>query len=170
MNIQIKLTFKDYLRLMLALTYKKIFIWFMTIIGSIVLLVGLLSLIGAIVGNETSSFIDSLVSILIGLVFTAFIPFLVYLNAKRSYSSNAMIKENIIYEFNQDSMKLKGESFSSEVSWDSIFKVEEIKEWILIYQSKVLVTIIPKNAMNPDQIAELKGIFTSRPGIKIKFK
>ncbi len=81
-----------------------------------------------------------------------------------------MIQEIVSYEFSNETIRINGESFSSEISWNSILKVEQVRKWILIYQSKMVANIIPKSDLNSNQILELNQIISTHSNIKCKLK
>jgi hypothetical protein len=65
-------------------------------------------------------------------------------------------------------MKITGETFSSEMDWSKIYKVLELKNWILIYQSKLIANAIPKESFD-DNLESFKEIVRNK-NIKVKFK
>jgi hypothetical protein len=56
-------------------------------------------------------------------------------------------------------MKLTGETFNTEMKWDKTYKIEELKNWFLIYQSKKTANIIPKINLTVEQIQSFEKHF-----------
>jgi len=52
----------------------------------------------------------------------------------------------MIYEFTDEKVSINGESFNSEFDWKSVFKISELNDWILIYQSNQIANLLPKKA------------------------
>lgn len=168
MNIQVKLNFREYLKLNLILTYKRIITWLFTIIGLIVVLAGLFAMIGIIITQDFVHLKDAILCTVIGLFMAMMIPLIVYRNAKNSYHTSKAIKETINYTFEKDKIVVQGESFNAEMQWDSVWKVHELKDWIVIYYNKLTANIVPKKALNDDQLAALKNVINEQSNIKKK--
>lgn len=127
---------------MYVLTYRKPLMIFITIIG-ITMLVGSL---GYLFGFKDLFSDPPYVPGILGFVFVIVFPFSIYMGAKRSFSSNKMLIENINYEFTDKKILLTGESFISEMDWKNIYKILELKDWILIYQNRQVFNVIPKES------------------------
>jgi hypothetical protein len=50
-----------------------------------------------------------------------------------------------------------GETFKSEMSWTKLYRVQELRNWILIYQSKTAANIIPKESFG-EILSEFKRL------------
>ncbi len=86
------------------------------------------------------------------------LPLITFIGAKMNYRSNARIKENIEYIFDNDDLEIKGESFSSRLTWEKIHKVTKTKNWILIWQSRQVANVIPLRDIWEGDITMLKDI------------
>lgn len=69
--------------------------------------------------------------------------------------------EKISYEITEKYIRIKGESFNSAMDWTKIFKILELKNWILIYQNEQAATIIPKVAFG-EKISEFRNMVKSK--------
>jgi len=85
-------------------------------------------------------------------------PILIYFNVKRDFYSNKSLREEISYEFGEKGFRQTGETFSAEVNWNSVFKIVELRNWILIYQSKMLMCPIHKESFDTDQLKDFKAL------------
>lgn len=163
MTIEAKIYFKQYLKLMFVITYKKPMMIILTILG-------LIMFFGAIVYlvffpyllNEPPIF-----PLVFGLI-TVIIPLSIYRYCKRSYSSNSRLQEKITYEFTEDKIFITGESFKTEMTWEKIFKVQELKDCILLYQSRATFNLIPKEPFG-DRLNEFKDLVL-KSNLKNNFK
>ena len=165
MTIKTKITFREYLNLMYSLTYRKGVTIFLTVVGLVMLLFAALDFFG-VLNTGTSP----LSRIMFGVFLFVFIPLMVYISAKRNYFSDKRIQENIEYEFTTQMMRVKGESFNSEINWSKTFKIEELKKCFLIYQSKQVAHLIPKSNLTREQINYLRLLFRGLESIKVKLR
>lgn len=97
----------------------------------------------------------------IGLAFVVVKPVGIYFMAKKNYDSNKMLSEEMEYEFNENSMSVQGETFSSTVNWENCHKVTETKSWFILYQSRSTANFIPKDSFE-DNIEQFKGLLRSK--------
>jgi hypothetical protein len=88
----------------------------------------------------------------IGLVFSFVIPGSVYMQAKRNFNSNIRLKEPITYRFTNDMIYIYGESFKTEMTWDKLYVIKELNNWILIYSNKINAHVIPKDSFSESQL------------------
>jgi len=104
--------------------------------------------------------------------FPAIILFIIvrsYFRLKNAFYSNKKIQEEIIYTFTDEKVQTKGETFEGDFTWNTVFKVKELKDWFLIYQSKQTMNMLQKAKMDKEQISELRKIITEN-GVKAKLR
>lgn len=90
-----------------------------------------------------------------------------YFSVRFAFSSNKNIQESITYTFTDEKIRIHGETFEEEISWNSIYKVKENKDWFLIYQSAQVMNMVPKKFFTKEQISALRRIIKSN---KVKAK
>lgn len=163
MELTITYDYKSYSKLLTQVWYREKRAFFVVGLGILMLLTGCFFLVMAPFG-----LLFILVFFIGGLLLIALPYISSKIAAKRSFTSNKMFQEEVIYEFINDTIKTKGKSFKSELAWSSIYKVKELKEWFLIYQSKQLFYMIPKDVLK-DKQAEFKEIVKSQKGLKYTF-
>ena len=105
----------------------------------------------------TTFFVDPPYFLLIVSLIILSYPLWLFYSAKKYFKSNLKLKENIVYEFNLDTIKMTGDSFHSEMSWSTVYKVVETKKWILIYQSKSAANLIQISDFE-DKLNEFKTL------------
>ena len=137
MRITTKLDFKTYYRFSLNLLYRRFIMIFITILAVMWLIGSLIYFLG-----YTTFFVDPPFFLLIVSLIILAYPIWMFYSAKKYFKSNLKLKESIVYEFNPDTIKMTGESFHSEMSWSTVYKVVETKKWMLIYQSKSAANLI----------------------------
>ena len=131
--------FSKYLKLMYWLTYKKPWTIIITIIGLTMLIISILYFLGYPLTFDKLPYAQ----LIIGLI-VIFIPISIYRSAKKSFSSNGRLQEKMIYELTVDKIIITGETFKTEMDWTKLHKIQELKDWILIYNNKFNANIIPK--------------------------
>ncbi len=94
-------------------------------------------------------------------------PLAIFMTIRKNYLSSNHIKEKVKIEFTNTAIKMTGDSFYTELAWAKLYKVQEIKNWFLIYQNTFSAIIIPKRALNSNQSKELKHLLQSVPGLNL---
>lgn len=163
MKFTVTYDYKSYSQLLVHVFYSQKRAYFVVTFGVLMLLAGCFFLIMA-----PWDMLFKSVFIVAGLFLISLPLIASKIAAKRSFSSNKMFQEAVVYEFMGNTIKTTGESFTSELSWSSIHKVKELKDWFLIYQSKQLFYMIPKEALG-DKQSELKDIIKRQKGLKYTF-
>jgi hypothetical protein len=157
-----KLSIDDYIKVNYHLMYRKFSMKFMTGFGLLLLLIVAFSF------NNFKEFPWFL------LIFAFFIsigqPVIVYFTVKKNYKSNGRISETIIYEFDNESIQMTGESFNSKLTWNKIYSVTENKDWILIWQNRQIANVVPKRNFKNGELQIFKDILNSQVGLKNKLK
>jgi YcxB-like protein len=80
------------------------------------------------------------------------------------------LHEEIEYELSNETLKLTGETFNAEMRWDKAHKIQEVKDWFLIYQSTKTAILIPKINFSEEQIQQLRNIFKTHKTVKVRLK
>jgi hypothetical protein len=96
--------------------------------------------------------------LIMGILFIFLYPVNIYFSAKKNFRANSRLQEKITYTFDESNIRLQGDSFNSQLSWDKIYKVTENKIWILIWQNKQVANIIPKRDFNSSELELFKKI------------
>ena len=151
MQIKTRLTEADFIKANFALLWKRPFL---KVVFGIILAIMIYSIFIQVKYGVPVSF-DMVSWPLIALVF---FPLSTFIAAKLSYKSNARIKETIEYFFEDDFLEIRGESFSSKLTWPKIYKVSKTRDWLLIWQSRQIANVIPLRDVWEGDILKLKEI------------
>lgn len=157
------MTEKDFINVNLVLLYSRLYIKIITILMSFVLIV---YAIAAIFDNNT---VISVSQFFIPLAFIVMLPMLTYFTSKKNFARNSKLGEAVTYEFTEDHLLMKGESFNSQVDWKSIYKVTHTKNWVLIWQTNQITNPIPRRFFENGELGALKSILERR-GVKNNLK
>jgi YcxB-like protein len=150
MAVTTKLTVKDYINATLIIMFRR---------TQVIIFASIISIIS--LGNILLSAFKSqmIITTLLPPVVTIFIfGFVFRYSLSRAYKNNPRIQETIQYTFTEDKLVMKGESFNADLTWHTIPKVTQTKNWVLIWQSKSIANAIPKKDIAAEDIHDLKKI------------
>uniref|UniRef100_UPI0028EAF470 YcxB family protein n=1 Tax=Chryseobacterium indoltheticum TaxID=254 RepID=UPI0028EAF470 len=145
MTVKTHITFKEFLNFNIKSSLPRIIIF-----SFIILIFLVLNLYNT--ENDTQNILQS-ASIWFAAVFV-FIIIRSYFRLKNAFFSNKKIQEEIIYTFTEEKVQTKGETFEGDFAWNTVYKIKETKDWLLIYQSKTTMNMIPKKYFSDSQSSE----------------
>gem|GEM_PF-690254 len=149
---------------MFVLTYRKPIMVFVTFAGLTMLFSSIFYFIGFKIPMDNPPYYQ----LATGFGTVILVPFSIYRSAKKNFTTYGRLQEKIFYEFTQDQIKISGETFNSEFSWDKTYKILELNNWILIYQNRIAANIIPKESFG-ENLDEFKRYVKNKPRIKNNF-
>jgi len=164
-QIKSKIERKDYINLMYRLTYRRPVIILMTIIGIVMLIFSITHFLGLYHSEKPPFF-----PLVFGTFVVAMLPFSVYRSAIKNYKSHQRLSELITYEFDDEQIRIKGNSFSSELTWAQTYKLLELNHWILIYQNRQVANVISKETFSSEQLIEFRKLIKGLTSLKSKLK
>lgn len=157
----LKLSQQQYISVLYLLNYRRFTAYTSHMVGLMFMLssVALLATTGE---TMLSTFI-------IGLLVFLLNPVLVYLNGIKSFKMpNNRVTETLTFTFSQEQFSIKGETFTTDMTWNKLYKVVETKNWLLIYQNKGMANVLPKSAISAE-LPEIRRII-GRANVKYKYK
>ncbi len=158
MTVKTHITFKEFLNFNIKSSLPRIIIF-----SFIILIFLALNLYNT--ENDTQNILQS-ASIWFAAVFV-FIIIRSYFRLKNAFFSNKKIQEEIIYTFTDEKVQTKGETFEGDFAWNTVYKIKETKDWLLIYQSKTTMNMVPKKYFSDSQISELRNMI-KKSNVKAK--
>jgi len=162
MTIVTKISFKEYVILLYRLTYKKpvmkllLFVALAMLVWIIGYYTNLLPVPKPVFYQYTTFFLITIVQ-----------PTVIYNTIRKNYMSSSHLKEQLKIEFTTTEIKIHGDSFYTVLDWAKIYKVQELNDWILIYQNSLSAIIIPKRSLT-GKLREFKHLLHSIPGLKLE--
>ncbi len=150
MTVTSKLSEKDYINASFVLLYSRTTMKLFTGFVLFFLLVSLLTLFFPVKGASTS--------VIMPLLMLIVFPLMTYLGARRNYRANKRAGETVEYHFDESRLIVRGESFSTEASWDKVYRVTKTKNWIFIWQNRQIANPIPRKVWQEKDFAALKEI------------
>jgi hypothetical protein len=159
MIIKTQITFKEYLKLLYGLAYRKpIMILLLFVDFAMIVWIGCYYL--NLLALPKPTIYQFITLILISIVQ----PLVMFNTIWRNYKSSNHLREMIEIELINNEIKIQGESFFTALKWNKIFKIVEHRNWFLIYQNTLSAIVIPKKDFHGAELEEfleiLKGITT----------
>jgi hypothetical protein len=148
------ISLKEYRAMIFENAFKKRFL----ITGGAIIL---LMVIGLINKNEKDWETMKLYAFGLMIVFMI-VPFLIFIQAKKLYSSNKVLHEKIFYTIDNEKIIIKGESFNSECNWNHFLKVKETKGFFMIFEGATTAMLINKEALDQEQTINLRALLLSK--------
>ena len=164
MKIKTKILFEDYLRLSYQMTYRNPWVIFLSCIGLIMFIGSIMYFVGFKTFSDEAPYFHFIFGIFIVIV----LPISIYYGTRKNFRSNKCLHENITYEITDDKLKVVGESFNSELSWDKMYKITEYWKWILIFQNRNAAFLIPKRGFGKELLV-FKELIINKTHIKTNF-
>lgn len=164
-KIDCKLDFKRYVRLYYCMSYQNVITILLTFVGLVMLILSILSFLGITHYNQPPTFL-----LMFGLILCYVIPAGIYGTARKRFKSNSRINELITYVFTSELIYINGESFKTEMTWDKLYKIKELNNWILIYITKDSATPITKDSFDELQLKRFKEIVRDLKAVKVQLK
>lgn len=97
-------------------------------------------------------------TLIFGLIAISILPLTVYTRTNKIYQATPKLKEKINYQFLDEKLVIKGESFESSHSWVSVFKVETGSGVLTIYETQYAAFFIPLRDIWQGDLLKLKEI------------
>ncbi len=139
MKVKIKVTFRQYLRLLFILTYQR------PIMKVLLGVAGLLILWIVFYYLDFFHLPEPIIYQYLTLALIVIAqPIVIYTTIHSIYYSSYHLRETVEMEIMEKEIKIVGESFYLVVKWHRNFKIVETSKWFLIYQNKLSAIIIPK--------------------------
>ncbi len=165
MKIITRISLNEYLKILFGLAYRKPIMLFLLGFSLFVILWIILYFLN-IFNLPRPLFYQYLA---IGLILLVQ-PLVILLTIRRNYFSSNHLRESLEMEVSKEDFKIKGESFYLELIWDKVFKIVEHSQCFLIYQNNLSAVIILKKDLNPDEMIEIRNIFSQFSGIPVDIK
>lgn len=108
--------------------------------------------------------------LLAGIVVIAYLPWNLFLNAKRQTLTNEDFKKPLHYSFTGDGVYVsQGESLEMQ-KWEQMYKAVSTGKSVILYTSKASAAIFPRKDLGNDATTLLEILCTHMDSKKIKFK
>src|SRR4051794_38440789 len=124
MTIKTKISFREYRNLLFGLTYKKPMMKVIVCVG-FAMLVWISGYYLHYLPVPRPEIYQYITLTLIAVVQ----PTVIYWTIKKNYDSSNHLREPLEIELTAGEIKMKGQSFYTEIAWKKIFKIDEQTNW-----------------------------------------
>ncbi len=160
MHVTVTVSFKEYLKLLYAITYRKP-IMIIILCVDFIMWLWIVSFYTHLLPLPEPVYYQYATIVLITIVQ----PLVIYYTIRRNYYSSNHLREKLKIEFTEKEIKIQGESFYMELMWTKTYKTIELKHWYLIYQNNLSAVIIPKKSFKSRQEKLFKELLLSIKGL-----
>lgn len=151
-SINVRITTKEYLQVMLLGLYKKPLFIIATLYGLFEVTTFLLDYMQVI-----DYYTNRHLIVLISGVVLLLVPFILALMALLQFKSNPSFSHDLTYTFSNSGFVVKGLTFKSEFLWEHIIKQKEIGDFLIFTHIKSFGHLIDKRTLTADQLAFIKA-------------
>ena len=165
-SITSHIRYPEFFKMQFNYRYSKIWIWIITALG-IVYLIAYVVILKFYHYDLWTSEIGA--GGFMFLYFSILFPLLSLYIIRKSFKGNLRIQEPMIYKFSEQGISCTGESFSSDYSWDKLYKIQVYKGWLLVYHNSLGYSIIKLRPEDDLYIQSLKQ-FLKQKNYKMKIR
>ncbi|WP_066829645.1 YcxB family protein [Rufibacter ruber] len=103
------------------------------------------------------------VQLFVGLAMVG-LPALLRYNIKRNFRKNNTLQAPITYTFTDTGMSAVGETFTTNIAWEKIYKLTENNKLIVIWQNNQIANILPKRFFSQGELEVFRELATAKKG------
>lgn len=160
-RFDVKMDVKTMYNFLLYYNYTK----FQTILGTIV---GFLAVMLALGQEQMDS--RAVLYLAIGILLIAYTPLSLYLRAQKQVKLAPVYKKPIMYKLTEEGITTEQDGKESMIKWENVEKVTSTNKSILVFVSKIHVSILPKTAIGEKYESVVWLVSTHVPPEKVKIK
>lgn len=112
----------------------------------------------------------SFIYLLAGIVIIAYLPWNLFLNAKRQVLTNEAFKKPLHYSFTEEGIYVSQDGRMEMQRWENMYKAVSTGKSVIVYTSKVNASIFPRKDLGGDSVALLEILCRYMDPKKVKFK
>ena len=154
-NLTGKIEYNDYRNLILGLSFKKPI--YLVVLGIMILFALTFLDNRERMMNQINS--NYFIFIVIGVFILS--PILTTIRIKKLYRINKIFQEQLNYRLNNDSIHIKGNTVDSTQKWTHFYKIKETKNFLMLYHSKLVATLLEKKMFTENELNEFKRFINS---------
>jgi hypothetical protein len=94
------------------------------------------------------------------------LPVLTFFTIGQAYAKNKHFNEKIEFNIEDNNLELIGQTFRSSFTWDQITKVKESNKFFVLYQGRLLLTLINKENNSKETADKLRQFFKDKKKTK----
>jgi hypothetical protein len=103
--------------------------------------------------------------LIMGLVMLS-MPVVMYFTIGQAFDKNKLFNEQLEFTMGDSTLDIAGQSFRSTYTWDQVTKVQETEKYFMLYQGRVMLSIIRKEGPYRDDVDKLRKFFRDKQKLK----
>lgn len=105
----------------------------------------------------------------VGILYIGYTPIRIARAIRKNYDSNLRLQEKLQFEFTHEKIVTRGESFTTEMSWDKLNKIVEINNCFLLFADRKQAHFVPKEDFSVAQLDEFRALVRNT-GVRAKLR
>lgn len=131
---------------------------------------GIICLLYAFIANKSLGTTNTVIVVLLGVLFLVYNPLSLYVRSKTRYLNNDALKKPMNYCFDEKGFILSQGEQSEDMEWADLYKVKETNECIYFFFTRIHANIVPKECLGEDLNTVLQLINSNVESKKNKLK
>lgn len=136
---------------------------YMSLTGPIATILGIMCIVFFVNGAN-------FIYLLAGIVIIVYLPWNLFLNAKRQILTNEAFKKPLHYSFTAEGIYVSQDGRTEMQKWENMHKAVSTGKSVIVYTSKVNASIFPRKDLGEDSVALLEILCRYMEPKKVKFK
>lgn len=166
---QAKLNFKEYLRLNFSILLRDKGVWLSIFL--VLMLIIMLVEKRLTEGQWADSEIKLGLLLSLMLVLFLILPILTYLRTKSYFEKNPLLSELTTFYFEKERIEVVTLESHTTLTWRRIYKIKEFNHYLLIYQNRHIVYVVPKNSFaSVSEFEKVKDMIRTKTKLGYRLK
>ena len=125
--------------------------------GIVSIILCVLGFVMAAVSAKSGSSLNTIMYIVLGLIFLIYVPGALYMRSKSNLKKNEVLSNTLHFDISEEGIRVSQKDDSGELMWDQIYKMITIKDLVLIYTNRVNAYILPLDQIG-QQYSDLRKL------------
>ncbi len=118
--------------------------------GIMATVVGVWLLIMAAISYGRVGLGNTVIYLILGIVFLAYVPGSLYLRSKKQIASSEVLKRPLHYKVDEQGVHVSQDGQTADLEWKQIYKMVSTKSNLLIYSTRVNAYVIPRELIKDE--------------------
>ncbi len=105
-----------------------------------------------------------------GVALLLYLPWTLFIKSRQQILNNPVFKQSLHYVLDNEGIHISQGDVEEMQSWDNMVKAVSTSRSIIVYTSRINATIFPKRQMGDKTAAVIETISTNMPANKVKIR
>lgn len=105
-----------------------------------------------------------------GVALLLYLPWTLFIKSRQQILNNPVFKQSLHYVLDNEGIHISQGDVEEMQSWDNMVKAVSTSRSIIVYTSRINATIFPKRQMGDKTAAIIETISTNMPANKVKIR